>query len=119
MVYFFNKPLAESRGLSEEDMKAMQKVYEFLYQILHRPSMHCQSPQEALAVLEGLEYTLQLFWKFPVDKNYHSYWFDLNGCSCPKVDNRERSGTSYKIITCDCPYHGDNRAETWDDKRFG
>ena len=118
-VYLFNKPLAESRGIPEEDMNAMNAIYSFLHQILARPELHCSNPKEAVDTVQALETTLQLFWRFPLDKSYHSYWFELKGCTCPNMDNRERVGSGGRIITDNCPYHCiDRLAETWEDRRF-
>lgn len=115
----FNTTLADSRGISQEDQNAMQKIYEFLHQILARPSMHCKTPQQAVELVQALEYTLQLFWKFPVDRAFHNYWVDTKGCTCPKVDNKERAGSGYFIVSENCPYHSiDRKADTWEDGRF-
>lgn len=119
MDKLFNTTFADSRGISQEDQAAMQRIYEFLHEILDRPSMHCQTPAMAVELVQGLEYTLQLFWKFPVDRSFHNYWLDLEGCTCPEMDNRERAGLGYFVITNDCPYHGVNKADTWEDRRFG
>ncbi|QDP60400.1 MAG: hypothetical protein GOVbin1096_28 [Prokaryotic dsDNA virus sp.] len=114
----FNVALAKSRGLTDEDMHGLNSVYKNLHQILARPSMLCDTPKQAVDIVRGLEYTMQLIWKFPLDKSYHSYWFELQGCTCPKMDNRDRMGTFFNIITDACPYHGTDRAETWEDRRF-
>lgn len=116
--YKFNVAFAKARGLTDKEIDALQGVYIILHQILARPNMHCQTPREAVSVVESIETTLQLMWKFPLDKSFHNYWYDLSGCSCAKRDNRERAGTFSKIITENCPYHGVNKAETWEDRRF-
>ena len=116
--WLFNATFAESRGITGVGLWTLQGVYKQLHQVLKRPSMHTQSPKHAVAVIEALETTLQGLWGFPYDKDFHSYWMDLRGCTCAKMDNRERMGTKYKVITMDCPYHGSHPAQTWEDKRL-
>lgn len=114
-----NIELAKARNLSDETVTAIEQIHLRLSAILARPDMHAESPKKAVEIVESLEYTLQLLWGFPVDKSFHSYWFKLKGCTCPKLDNRERFGTGRRIITDNCPYHCIDRiAETWEDGRF-
>lgn len=111
----FNRTLAKARKCNES---ALEGVYQKLGEILRQPFVHCQSPQEAVKVVEGVEYTLQLLWGFSVDKNFHNYWHSLKGCTCPKLDNRELSGVKWNIYDTECPHHGVNPAESWSDKRL-
>lgn len=61
---------------------------------------------QILAELEFAEYELQKAWNFPQDKNYHSYQWSLQGCTCPKMDNKDAVGTGIKYTRKDCPWHG-------------
>lgn len=113
-----NKKLAQARNLNESTITAIEEIHIRLDHILVRPSMYVDSPKMAVEMLENLEYTLQLLWGFPLDQNYHCYWFELKGCTCPKLDNRERLGYG-RIITDNCPYHCSEKiAETWEDGRL-
>lgn len=56
-------------------------------------------------MFESLEFEQQTLWKFDRNKNFH-YWFDIPGCSCPKMDNRDRIGTEHRIMIDTCPIHG-------------
>lgn len=115
-----NIALAKARNLSNETITAIQEIHIRLDHLLVRPSMYVESPRKAVEMVENLEYTLQLLWGFPLDKSFHTYWFELRDCTCPKMDNRERFGKGYRIITDNCPYHCTDRiAETWEDRRFG
>ena len=51
------------------------------------------------------EFYLQSLWGFPLDANYHMFW-NLPGCTCPKIDNYDSWGTVYHIVASDCPLHG-------------
>jgi hypothetical protein len=54
---------------------------------------------------EQLEYHQQTLWGFSQDPNFHR-WFDFPKCTCPKMDNQDRYGTPYRVISADCPVHG-------------
>lgn len=116
--YLFNKTLAESRGISVQQMDAMNIVYKYLHALLKRPEMYCVDPKQAVEVLQGLEYTLQAMWGFGYSKEFHSYWFEIKGCTCPKLDNRDAFGGERRYLNLDCPYHGERFAVTWEDRRL-
>lgn len=54
---------------------------------------------------EDNEYILQGIWGFPLDPNYHMFW-EMEGCTCPRMDNRDSWGTNYHYYNYDCPIHG-------------
>lgn len=58
--------------------------------------------------VESIEYALQEAWRFPRNRNKHSWWLRVPNCRCPQMDNRERWGTKYRIINGSCPVHGDS-----------
>ncbi len=53
-----------------------------------------------------IEYRLQDAWGFPRDPNYHSYWFQVHHCTCPKLDNMDFLGSEARYINFSCPVHG-------------
>ena len=55
--------------------------------------------------ITDIEYQLQDLWGFPRDPNYHG-WYLIPKCTCPKMDNHDRRGTRYRIISGDCIIHG-------------
>lgn len=55
--------------------------------------------------ITSVEFQLQKAWKFPLDKNYHTYFLKLPGCTCPKLDNSDNIGTSTRYIRDSCVYH--------------
>ena len=58
-------------------------------------------------MVEQCEFDLQKAWKFKQDRRYHSWWFRVPKCACPKMDNYERVGaTDQRIINLNCPVHG-------------
>ena len=50
------------------------------------------------------EFALQEAWGFDRDANFHPSW-EFPQCSCPTMDNRERSGTPYKVVISGCKIH--------------
>jgi hypothetical protein len=44
-------------------------------------------------------------WGFDQNPNFH-HWYTVPKCRCPKLDNAERWGTSYGIVSGSCPIHG-------------
>lgn len=51
-----------------------------------------------------INFELQRLWGFELDSNKH-LWYELPGCTCPKMDNRDLGGHG-SIISADCPIHG-------------
>ena len=51
------------------------------------------------------EFDLQDLWGFTPDPNYHMFW-TMEGCTCPKMDNRDAWGTPYHVYSGSCPIHG-------------
>ena len=62
--------------------------------------------------LQDIEFKSQEAWGFNKDINYHIWWLDLPGCSCPRMDNRERMGIEGNIHVETCPWHGWFKAKT-------
>lgn len=119
MDYLFNVEYARQQGCTEAELLVMNMVYVDLQNLLETPDEECGTPREAVERLQHLEFFLQYLWKFDMHKKYHRYWFEIDGCTCPKMDNCDRVGTAYKVISKGCPYHCyENPAETWDDERF-
>lgn len=57
-------------------------------------------------MIEPLEFKLQELWGFNKNSNYHRFWFEINTCTCPKMDNIEYLGTGTRIINEECVVHG-------------
>jgi hypothetical protein len=64
--------------------------------------------KELAYTIENIEFMMQEAWGFPKDSNYHTHWFELPKCICPKMDNKDSYGTPYRVIRVDCPVHGKN-----------
>jgi hypothetical protein len=57
--------------------------------------------------IDDIDFELQDGWGFDRDKRYHTWWYRLPKCKCPKMDNKDRIGTGLCIISWDCPLHGE------------
>jgi len=56
--------------------------------------------------IDEIDFALQDAWGFEKDIKYHTWWYRLPKCTCPKMDNREMVGTDLRITSLDCPLHG-------------
>jgi hypothetical protein len=101
-----NKELAEKQQLIPDTITAIEVLQTQLKAFLARPTMYVEG-KDVARIVEGMEYTLQFLWGFPVDRNFHRYWYDVKGCVCPKLDNKDRFGTPYRVINPQCPFHGE------------
>lgn len=102
-----NKELAEKQGLSEREVIAIEEVQKHLNTFLKCPTMYAKE-EDAPEIVTAFEFVLQKLWNFPLDKKFHRYQNDLEGCTCEaKMDNQELIGVSEaRWCTSDCPYHG-------------
>jgi hypothetical protein len=57
------------------------------------------------ALLESLEFDMQRVWKFPQDRSFHSWWFRIPHCQCPKMDNADPIYFGNRIFSGNCPVH--------------
>ena len=64
------------------------------------------TPKTVAKVVESLEYTLQVLWLFDPNPAYHTHWYEIKGCTCPKMDNQDCFGSEEFFIDGDCPFHG-------------
>lgn len=110
-MYNLNTKLLQKNNVTQEQQDRLQALYKELFDLLLASKLD-KTPEEYEArvkELENLEYELQENWNFTKDKLWHSYWYQLPQCTCPKMDNRERVGTGYAIVTLSCPYHGSSK----------
>lgn len=102
---YLNQALVKKQNVSEETQEAIKLITVRLRQVLERPSHYSDDPEVVVSIIEGMEYTLQNLWNFPMDNNYHRYWHRVKGCTCPSMDNDDPIYFGDKIIREGCPYH--------------
>ena len=56
------------------------------------------------------QFKLQEAWGFLKDKKFHKFW-EVPGCTCPKMDNSDRYPTGSYYYNVDCPIHGASTEE--------
>ena len=106
-ITYLNPSLFYKNGLNENDLDVLKKLHCDMYAVhLAMEATNDKSELHRLAKeVEQLEFALQKAWKFAPSSRMHR-WFEVPKCSCAKLDNMERLGTGYRIITESCPVHG-------------
>ncbi len=100
-----NMQLANKLGLSNST------IHEIIFWQTYRKSLNHQYARKEISastyveLWEQNEYRLQELWGFPKDPNYHKFW-EMSGCTCPKIDNEDSYPTGFYIHTQNCPLHG-------------
>ncbi len=107
VVSVVSDTLVEQRNISDEFLERIKKLHLKRFKV--KEKMINTDDHSRLRVLantiKDLEFELQDLWGFERDYSMHD-WFDVPKCTCPKMDNRERKGTDYQIISINCPIHG-------------
>jgi hypothetical protein len=88
----------------------LRKAYSILQKIIKKKKISKKTRLKMLDIEDQLrmqEYNAQEAWGFPRDENYHYWWTELPGCTCPQVDNRDMLGAKYRVHAEDCIWHGD------------
>ena len=105
-LYSFNVDFARSRGITEPELLAMDTIYVYLFCVLRKPFHQFETHKEVVDVIQAMEYTLQLFWKFPLTADKHTYWYKVDGCRCGSLDNSDPVYSGLRVINLSCPFHG-------------
>jgi hypothetical protein len=106
---YLNPQLVYKQKISVEDVAKLKELHHERLDIFDCMLMSGGKP-EVLKVwakrIEELEYSMQAAWKFNIDKSFHSWWYQVPYCKCPKLDNDNVLGTGMVYINTDCPIHG-------------
>lgn len=86
---------------TKESIKFLQERLE----LLKAKPLAYYKPKDAAKVVESIEYVLQMLWGFDLDNTKHTHWYNIEGCTCPKRDNKERWGFQ-RVTMLSCPFHG-------------
>lgn len=105
MAIKLNKNLLIEQGVNHKAEDAIKTIHKVLQDVLNNTESYGKHTN-VVSLVEHLEYTLQCLWNFPLDKKFHRYWLEVDGCECPKMDNMDLIGTGYKVYNNECPYHG-------------
>lgn len=96
-----NKRLLEQQGIDAEGGERILELHKQLDGVLKHP----KSYENPVDKIEQPEYDLQEAWGFDKNRNMHSYWHRISGCLCAKLDNLDRRGTPYRVISGSCTWH--------------
>ena len=100
--------LAERQGVTDEQLSALIMTYQLKEVLFDAARKSLDEPfklKMLAAMFDALEFEQQGLWNFPRDASFHFFWA-FPGCTCPKLDNRDRWGTGMGIRSHDCPIHG-------------
>ena len=103
-----NAGLAVRQGVSDEALAALVTSHQLKHMLFEAAEKSLDQPLKLkllAALFQALEFEQQALWNFPRDANFHFFWA-FPGCTCPKIDNRERWGTGMAIRSDACPIHG-------------
>ena len=108
-ICYLSSRLAERQRISVNQLGALKLSHQLKHMIFEcaKHDTVKNDPiklQMLAAVFDALENEQQKLWNFVPRANMHR-WFDFPGCTCPKMDNADRLGTDFKIISEDCPIH--------------
>lgn len=107
-----NEQLLKSRNVSEENEQRLIRKHEMLMEVFDL--MNQLNPDETddllelkeyVKIVESIETLLQISWGFTVDEKFHSWWYRVPHCNCPKMDNDDYVGHKYRIYNGDCKLH--------------
>lgn len=106
-MFILNSFLVHKQNISDEQLEALKLSHQ-LKHVLFEGARSTSDPLKLkllAVVFDTLESEQQKLWNFPVNTDFHRF-FDLPGCTCPKLDNDERLGTKYHIYSKNCKIHG-------------
>lgn len=100
-----NEELVLLMNVKPDCVSRIRELHETLDNIIKHPLQY-GTHEDVVDLIEGHEYALQALWNFNIDSGYHQWWFKVDGCRCPKLDNQDRVGSPYRVINATCPFHG-------------
>lgn len=109
-VTYVSPYLIKSRNISDDVVEQLKESHVERLRIFQEARATTDVPtlQRLAAEFEKLEFRQQALWGFPQSSDFHR-WFEFPGCDCPKMDNEDRLGTSYRVISETCVIHGNKQ----------
>ena len=107
-VYNLNASLVLKQGLDVSELRNLKSLHaeKLKYFDLMRATDEKAKLKEYAHEVECIEFEMQKSWRFTQDRNYHE-WYRVPKCTCPNMDNADWRGTDRRIISMDCPVHGE------------
>lgn len=105
--FFINPNLCKKQNITQEGLDELKATHILVQKTLE--AMENTDDPHTLKMLNAAwkdhQFKLQKVWGFDMNADFH-HWYTVPKCRCPKVDNAERWGTKYGIISGNCPIHG-------------
>ena len=103
----YNKELADERDLDDGTRHELELQYIVMSVLFDEASVTKEHGRlkEINRLVEKCETKLQELWGFDPDPSRFSYWYEIPGCVCPKLDNEDLLGISTNIYNTECPIH--------------
>ena len=109
IVAYLNSNLIKQQLLNDTDLERLKFLHIGKYN-LHEQMKNTDDKyllRMFSRMITDIEFELQRTWKFPMDKNFHRFWY-IPKCQCPKMDNNDAYPTGYYVISEMCPIHQNN-----------
>ena len=111
-ISILNPTLVKKQELTTEDQMELVRLHELKERMFEQ--MMLLNPEDLndnitlrvfADLLESLEYNMQRVWKFDQDSQFHSWWYKVPHCKCPRMDNADPIYL-HRIVNGNCPIHG-------------
>lgn len=110
-----NGKLIKDKQLSDDSILKISKLYyklDLIFKIIEQKDLNKKyTLQLLLKKIEKIEFKLQILWGFDENNAFHSYWYKIPNCTCPKIDNQDLFGTKYRIYNKLCPIHNNGELD--------
>lgn len=103
-----NKKLLVSQNVSESQIETLYELYNQLEVLINQSKDKTLSEAQYKRIgdsVETIEFELQKNWNFEMDRSFHTHYLKLDGCDCPRMDNRDDYGYR-RWNNGGCKYHG-------------
>jgi hypothetical protein len=101
-----NPQLVENQNLTQADVDGILDLHDERIELFEKFEFASILPksfvQEMVLELEDLEYIMQASWGFKQNRNMHTWWNRVPGCTCSKSQDFQPE----RKIDKNCPIHG-------------
>lgn len=117
-MIILNTVLIEEQQLSNDEVAEIIKLHEHRETLFARvknlnPLKDMTRIRNLSKYLERIEFKMQEWWKFEINKDKHSWWFQIPHCQCSSVVNlsihiNNISGREFlpRQVSAECLIHG-------------
>ena len=102
-----NKDLLDKQKVGSKQLDKLLDLYiekEKVFKELSQAT-ELEDIVEKTLIWTAIEFEIQEHWNFKRDYAFHRFWENPH-CTCPYLDNKDRWGTNYYVVSQSCPIHG-------------